>query len=505
MMSGSVLFETGDDLTETNIQRAFARVGNSDYVNSGLLFTADYQAAVLDITAGIAYILDDGRDYTVFPDGEAGLPLATDGVNHVFLTYDPSIDPPEERVDYEINTTNTPPAVASLKVGEVDMGAQTTTEVNRTPPVNDEDATTLKGNEIDSDGDGVVDAADTAAVSDRTTALGPAGDTVAKSDVLLRDGSTALTGEWSLGTGNIVDIGTTTWANADGTRMMRATVRDSEDLYRFVPVADGSARTGSALRYEFGPDRWVTGGGTHRVTGAAGTIDISTATANRARLLPVLGGTGLFNEEFYFDFGDLQWKFQPTVLFGTETANQLSIRTGNGLARLTPETPNGAEFDNEFYFDFNDRKWKSDTDVEVQGQPVIREGETAAAAHTSDGLTRTGRASFVTRAPNGGFETTTIPPGDYARKTIYTPADDFLYIWVWGIIDDDGTSPSGLDLVAYYLGGGEIERTGSARALGGGIDTPIFKTDQNIELRMENGTGSEVDASADVGRTFEVD
>jgi len=500
-MTGSVLYDAGEEITEATLRRSHGRVGNSDYVQSGLAFTPDFDASppVLDVSQGIAFVLDNNRDYPTFPDAAAGLELPTDGIAHIYLVYDESVTPAEERVYYEIAQPDTAPSVPSLKVGTVDIDNESHTELNRTPPVNDEDATTLKGNDIDSDGDGSVDAADRAAVADRTDALGPADDTVAKSDVLLRDGSASLQGDLSIDHNTLAAIGRSVWEGANGDRGMRASVRDTDgdstpDKYYLTPIDNGNVLSGNALRYDYAGGRWITGGGGHRVTGAAGSLDISAAGANRARFLPVQGGTRLFDKEFFYDYDDENWQFQPPVVFGAEQGGSLIANVTGGLARFTPTTGSGGpRFDDELTYDFETNQWGADTLFD-------------ALARAADALTPAARGQQARRSPNEGFAQTTIPAGEDVRKVVYVPAGERLWLWVWGVIDSAGNTPSGLDLALYNLaGGGEVGRTGSKRAVSG--SGPILKTDVggDFQFRLENNTATERDASASIGYSFEED
>lgn len=164
-MADEILFEGGDVLTGETIGKALARTGYSNYVSDGIAVTADYSAAVCDISSGKVYLIQSGRDRTLLPDARAGKPIATDGVNHLFITITETTQSDGSTqlgIEYVVNSDGTDPGGASLKVAEIDMGAQNVTPVNRFEPGSDNDAETYKGQDIDSDGDGTVDAADTA-------------------------------------------------------------------------------------------------------------------------------------------------------------------------------------------------------------------------------------------------------------------------------------------------------------------------------------------------------
>lgn len=148
------IFYSGDDLSERHLQEALGRAGISNYVQWGLSLTVDYGNAVMDVTAGKAFLLHNDRDVTVLADAVAGEPLGTDGTNYVYLTVDE--DAGEET--YRVVQSRNPPNRPSLLVAEIDMGAQTVTETNRATPVTN--ATNFKGNDIDANGDGTVNRAD---------------------------------------------------------------------------------------------------------------------------------------------------------------------------------------------------------------------------------------------------------------------------------------------------------------------------------------------------------
>lgn len=164
-MADEILFTGSDRLTAEHIGEVLGREGYTNYVARGLGVTADYGAAVCDIGAGKVFVIHNGRDQTVLADARAGVPLATDGTNHVFITITETTQDDGSTalsVEYAVNQDGTDPGGTALKIAEIDMAAEAVEPINRTAPFNDPDATTYKGNDIDTDGDGVVDAADTA-------------------------------------------------------------------------------------------------------------------------------------------------------------------------------------------------------------------------------------------------------------------------------------------------------------------------------------------------------
>lgn len=160
-MPDTVYFESGDDITENSLATVLSRSNTGDYVETGLDLTADYANNDLDITSGMAVIQDGTQTYVVLPDSRADLALTDAAVNHVFLDYDPSVD---DALAYHIDTDDTPPSSTSLKIGEVDTSASTTTPLNRAPDVA-VDALEVAGRRLDGDDDGVLENADVDALT----------------------------------------------------------------------------------------------------------------------------------------------------------------------------------------------------------------------------------------------------------------------------------------------------------------------------------------------------
>lgn len=268
-MADEILFEGGDTLTEDDIGQALARTGYSNYVAADITVTADYQAAVCDISSGRAYLIHNGRDRTLLPDARAGVPLATDGINHLYITITEASQPSggsKLAIEYAASSDGTPPtsASASLKVAEIDMGARTVTEVNRFEPGSDNDAQTYKGSDIDTDGDGVVDAADSAATV-KGNDIDTDGDGVVdeaelaqaianfdKSDYLRNDQDGTLAGALTWQNPEAAFI--TLEDGSGGSNPNKHTIRFNDRGLRFVSgVGDGSGGiVGTALEIEGG-------------------------------------------------------------------------------------------------------------------------------------------------------------------------------------------------------------------------------------------------------------
>lgn len=133
-MTDKVLWQDDDALSGTNLTEAVGQSQLSDFVEWGIGLTADQTNNELDVAAGKAFVMLNNRTYAAAPDSRSALPLTDGTVNHVYLQLNTDV---RNSVEYHIDTDATPPTgsgVASLKVGEVDTSAGSTTELNRSPP-----------------------------------------------------------------------------------------------------------------------------------------------------------------------------------------------------------------------------------------------------------------------------------------------------------------------------------------------------------------------------------
>ena len=336
-MADDILFETGDDLTVENLGEAFGREGISDYVESGLGITADYQAAVADIDSGKAFVLHNGRDVTVRPDARAGKPIATDGVNYVYLTITESQNADGSTtlgVEYVVQQSETAPAGTALLVGEIDMGAQTVTERNRTAPIYRRDAETYKGNDIDPDGDGTVADADHAAVADSANSVAGAdvsgqvnaaavadaivsadyGDLVAGDLIHTAGdiGDTEITlgvdGKWLIGDDGTAD-GAFIWR--DPTQGILRLGGDNAETTLATPLNAGGNRLYNIATTE-------TKSATVSQSAAFGNNGLRVyhdPNATTTGIAPIQGGDVLFGEALTYQFGD-KWSTAADVRIG---------------------------------------------------------------------------------------------------------------------------------------------------------------------------------------------
>lgn len=133
-----------------NFAAAFYAIGLRDVVVSGLDLTPDYTNRTLQIGDGAAIVSvpststvdhagdgsrgpeprSHGASFIVQLDEQRDLPLDINATNHVFVTAELTT---ADALSVHIDTNNTPPKQSSLKLGEVDMNAQTVTETNRHP------------------------------------------------------------------------------------------------------------------------------------------------------------------------------------------------------------------------------------------------------------------------------------------------------------------------------------------------------------------------------------
>lgn len=375
----------GDELDEQLLAEALGRTGISDYCERGLAIQnedVDYANAVVDVPGGKAYILDNGRDVMLLADPRAGVELATDGVNHVFIYYD--LNQSEgERIGYHVSSDGAPPAFPYLKIAEIDMGAGEVARQNQTAPVYRRDAITYKGNDIDSDGDGVVDAADTI-----TSPNGP------------------LSGDQLLATGT--PLGDTRLTTGVGNTFALAETADGADWLAFDPATAelvlGSPET--ALRLGSGVD-----GGGHDLTNfesgffnrvflTAGTpngLELNAGTGGgRPGLNPRVDGNTDYTDGLFYEIDAGEWVFGSAVQVRDELrAYQLTLGGGagdglvieashNGDAGLSPVLNGEIHYDRRLRYIATDNLWafrdplRVDEGLAVTGGTIDAAGQAAA-------------------------------------------------------------------------------------------------------------------------------
>lgn len=137
-MADQVLWQNaGSDFSETTAGKNWARSNVLDYVEQGFSFTLNAATPSLDIQSGsdtdnLAHLSDsDGRGVTLDMDDRTGLSLTDSATNYVYVAFTPSNT---DDIYIHIDTDDSAPSGdPSLKIGEVDTSADTTTELNRDP------------------------------------------------------------------------------------------------------------------------------------------------------------------------------------------------------------------------------------------------------------------------------------------------------------------------------------------------------------------------------------
>lgn len=127
-VSGTVRYQTDDDLSEANLTATAAKGNQSDYVERGLGFALS--GSDLTIGNGLAVVRDGTQAWEVEPQQTTITLPNGSGNNHVYLVADVTSD---DVISYHIDGDQSPPADPSLYLGVVDTGAATTTEANRAP------------------------------------------------------------------------------------------------------------------------------------------------------------------------------------------------------------------------------------------------------------------------------------------------------------------------------------------------------------------------------------
>ncbi|MEA5387131.1 hypothetical protein VB779_08720 [Haloarculaceae archaeon H-GB11] len=130
-LTGDVVWQSGDDLSEANLKRTVAQSNSTDYVERGLGVTVDDVADTIDIGAGHAVIADGTAAYHVFPDAitDVSVPNGS-GTNYVYLAIRPGTD---DDIYVHVDDDDTPPADPALKIAHADAGAGTATAQNGDP------------------------------------------------------------------------------------------------------------------------------------------------------------------------------------------------------------------------------------------------------------------------------------------------------------------------------------------------------------------------------------
>lgn len=121
---------SADFLSEDNLtQMLAAAVGFKSGVDDGLGVSGNFVDNTIDVSAGVAVIVNGGSGYVVAPESRSNISLpAVDGLNHVFLTTDINNN---DDVSIHVDSDDTPPTTPSLKLAVVDTANNTVTLRNR--------------------------------------------------------------------------------------------------------------------------------------------------------------------------------------------------------------------------------------------------------------------------------------------------------------------------------------------------------------------------------------
>lgn len=496
-MAENIHILNGDTLDGRLLRRFLGRKGFSNYAPDGLEVTADYGAAVYDVSPGLAFILDNGLDTMVEPPAVAGQSMATDGVNHIYLYFD--LDQPDgEKYGYYSSSSQTPPSHPSLRIAEVDMAAEEVTPVNREPPRSDQNAVLFKGQDIDSDGDGVVDRADEADLVQGSNVSGA----VAEAQDSQRLGGIAPTGYLRPDT-NATIANETTYAFGStglaGSPLLSATASDA-DGERYIKLAtlnvDGADAIGLWRRPYAGE--------------AFGVYDISADT-------PLLNVT---------DVGDLvtngsllnrpEFHNKPAILgtandaVGERTVTIARTRGGGNADIDIQRNP----FIGEALAVYNHAREESILNVDDQGNAETTGDITAGGSITDgDGNTLTAddkpqqqiEREAVIRSPNVNIPIATLEQYEtVSTPAILLPGEDYVTIWTWGVQTASQTALDSLPLYLYDESGTQQEATTSARETGNpGANENVGSTAgsgaSKFYFELQNNANGQVDAGFYVG------
>lgn len=139
-VSGDVVWQDGDDISETNLTRSAAKSNLTDYVERGMGFAVDHAADTVDIGSGHVIIQDGVDAYDLFPNQQTDISLPnTSAVNYVYVAHQPGTD---DDVYYHIDDDDTAPADPSLKIGTIDTANNSADDtINRNPDADFGDTT----------------------------------------------------------------------------------------------------------------------------------------------------------------------------------------------------------------------------------------------------------------------------------------------------------------------------------------------------------------------------
>lgn len=132
-MAHRILLNSGDSIDESELQTAFAAMGQG-YIEQGALDIQYFDDGTIDTTPALARIPNNNQDIPLYVDAITDYSLEANAVNNVWLVVDPAVASDDAAVGLAHNTTGVAPTDPNLKIAEVDTnksGAAAVTLLNR--------------------------------------------------------------------------------------------------------------------------------------------------------------------------------------------------------------------------------------------------------------------------------------------------------------------------------------------------------------------------------------
>lgn len=165
-MADRFAFPTDGDLSRDTFERFLYHITTSFFVSEGMEVDPNWSENTIAVQDGVSVVYGSGRRAVlVSTDRRTSLNLQDGTVNHIYVTSVPS----RGEIDVEVTQSDSPPSDFALRVAEVDTSNNSVTPTNRgrkgefrSINLTNLSVNRYKGNDIDSDGDGVMDEADSA-------------------------------------------------------------------------------------------------------------------------------------------------------------------------------------------------------------------------------------------------------------------------------------------------------------------------------------------------------
>ena len=146
-MADKVIYQDGDDLSETNLALMLAVGNQTDYKERGFGFNPDWTNN--DLTIGttdqwgnFANIEDAKQAYYLLADQRTVSLPNTNGKNYVYLHHDPTQG---DHIGIHVDSNQTPPTNPSLLIGTVDTSNQTYDDTINDSPGGEFESVTTEG------------------------------------------------------------------------------------------------------------------------------------------------------------------------------------------------------------------------------------------------------------------------------------------------------------------------------------------------------------------------